>query len=424
MFHTSEQELIDALLLRAWFDEVRAGRRVEASAQATAWIDQAIAAGLPFARTDAGERRFDAELAMRFLRERGLDGRDRLWHDRVLPRRRREFEALADASAHEGIAARRITLVFERLTMRDDLEPGRPTKIAMPLPEEEPTQRDIVVEPLDEPGARHRREPGALLRVGVVPDDCVVRVGARIGFTAAGRAYTLDRAPPSFSGAADGALAPYLAPLEGMLRVTPAIRELAGSLRRDDALGTLRAFWDFAFDRLLIGPVCYDELDAGDPLSSAIAGRWVDCFVVSSLLGALCRVVGIPARLVSGVLLVSSGLGPHYWLEAWLPPHGWVPFDFYASELAAGDKRDERWAMSMFGRLPPQLVFHRLPQPQVMLGLRLPPAWSSLQRLDEDGAVTTPFCDRTTGALVCADRFERLDDKIETGQGGSRLIGL
>ena len=65
----------------------------------------------------------------------------------------------------------------------------------------------------------------------------------------------------------------------------------------------------------------------------------VDCGGYTCLLGALLRSVGIPARLVSGVLAGYPGEHMHAWLEFMTPEEGWIPAD-PSSEKLRLQKRD------------------------------------------------------------------------------------
>lgn len=68
-------------------------------------------------------------------------------------------------------------------------------------------------------------------------------------------------------------------------------------------------------------------------VDEAVLGRAGVCQDFAHVLIGLCRLVGIPARYVSGYLFSGEGrqvLGveaSHAWCEAYLPPHGWVGFD-------------------------------------------------------------------------------------------------
>jgi transglutaminase-like putative cysteine protease len=57
-----------------------------------------------------------------------------------------------------------------------------------------------------------------------------------------------------------------------------------------------------------------------------------DCTEYASLMIALCRASGIPARYVEGLAVLGektkeSARTEHAWLEVYLPGSGWVPMD-------------------------------------------------------------------------------------------------
>lgn len=65
----------------------------------------------------------------------------------------------------------------------------------------------------------------------------------------------------------------------------------------------------------------------------------VDCGGYACLLGAMFRSVGIPARLVSGILAGYPGEHMHAWLEFMTPEEVWIPAD-PSSEKLRLQKRD------------------------------------------------------------------------------------
>jgi transglutaminase-like putative cysteine protease len=74
------------------------------------------------------------------------------------------------------------------------------------------------------------------------------------------------------------------------------------------------------------------------------------CQDFAHVLLGLCRSAGIPARYVSGYFL-DSELAPgteeasHAWIEAFLPGHGWAPYDPTHDRVA-----DERYVKVAVGR--------------------------------------------------------------------------
>lgn len=108
----------------------------------------------------------------------------------------------------------------------------------------------------------------------------------------------------------------------------PQIRELAQTLPSplDDTCQQVRAYYDFIGDNLLY------TYNGGDWGAQAALGEFgADCTEYASLMVALSRAAGIPARYLEGLQLSGAGKGEarleHAWLEVYLPGIGWTPFD-------------------------------------------------------------------------------------------------
>jgi hypothetical protein len=98
-----------------------------------------------------------------------------------------------------------------------------------------------------------------------------------------------------------------------------------------------------------------------------------DCGQFSYLFIALCRSVGIPARLVAGFKLSDEDeWGFHVWAECYLPRYGWVPVDLT-------EKNCE------FGQLPNDRLIS-----SVGMNLALPrtPKWANYQNSDVEQGMT------------------------------------
>ncbi len=83
------------------------------------------------------------------------------------------------------------------------------------------------------------------------------------------------------------------------------------------------------------------DLSCGATVEKAswvLENRKGTCDEFSSLLIALCRSLGIPARYISGTaysnLEVMKGFGPHAWAEVYFPGNGWIPYDPTYQEIA------------------------------------------------------------------------------------------
>jgi len=57
-----------------------------------------------------------------------------------------------------------------------------------------------------------------------------------------------------------------------------------------------------------------------------------DCGPHTFLAIALCRAVGIPARMVGGFMYAQGKFGQHYWVEVYMDKAGWIPLDPTAGE--------------------------------------------------------------------------------------------
>ncbi|MBU0595482.1 transglutaminase-like domain-containing protein [Candidatus Bipolaricaulota bacterium] len=85
---------------------------------------------------------------------------------------------------------------------------------------------------------------------------------------------------------------------------------------------TVEAIYDYVITNITYAGYLADPQGA----LSCLRNRQGDCTEFSCLMTALCRAAGIPARMIEGVTN-EAGDEVHSWMEAYLPGHGWVPFD-------------------------------------------------------------------------------------------------
>lgn len=109
----------------------------------------------------------------------------------------------------------------------------------------------------------------------------------------------------------------------------PQIRSLAADLARgkSNPCEQVRAFYDYIGENLVY---TYNGRDWG--AQAALGEMGADCSEYASLMIALSRAAGIPARYLEGVLFiepVTEALArrEHAWLEVYLPNIGWTPMD-------------------------------------------------------------------------------------------------
>ena len=114
---------------------------------------------------------------------------------------------------------------------------------------------------------------------------------------------------------------------------TPALLELAGQLgvcRRDDPFGLMNELQLRLYDWFEYVP---RSTKVDSPIDEAIENRRGVCQDFAHIMIALARSVQIPCRYVSGYLHRRSehdrsvADATHAWVEAFLPPRGWVGFD-------------------------------------------------------------------------------------------------
>ncbi len=398
----TESQVIDHLLLVGWRREIAAGEHTRARQDASALLDRLIAAGFPF-QVIGGQRRFDPA-SLRLATELGLQGRDPFLHERVTLPKRANAERLAPRlpRTERFHDPRPISVIVRRELYPRGRKPGQPFIASMPMPVEEPSQRQLVFTP-DATTGSVRIANGSLVARGPVDADGAIGFGVRID--GIGYQQTVDVDPDRLTPPViDDALAPYLARDEGLMHVTPWVEALAARLARPNPWHTLHAFWDYFFDERKLGGFYYHALSAEDPLRDST--EWLDCYVGSSLLVAVARSCGIPARLVWGALMCpGTDEGLHYWVEAFLPPYGWVPFDLQCWFLSPGHRGARRWSEFSFGHLPYRLAFWRGPQPRFELGVQYPPRWFALTRIEGAGQLQTIY-DIDTNEVVQRDAME------------------
>jgi transglutaminase-like putative cysteine protease len=107
------------------------------------------------------------------------------------------------------------------------------------------------------------------------------------------------------------------------------IIDLAGELSegKNTVCEKIRAFYDYVGDNLVY---THNRADWG--AQAALGEMGADCTEYASLMIALSRASGIPARYVEGLAIpgeeaADSARTEHAWLEVYLPGSGWVPMD-------------------------------------------------------------------------------------------------
>jgi transglutaminase-like putative cysteine protease len=109
----------------------------------------------------------------------------------------------------------------------------------------------------------------------------------------------------------------------------PQIKTIAKdlSLETNNSCEQVRAFYDFVVDELVYS---YNRNDWG--AQAALGPMGADCTEYSSLMIALSRAAGIPARYFEGLLYQDDKIAElaqteHAWMDVYLPGIGWTAID-------------------------------------------------------------------------------------------------
>jgi Transglutaminase-like superfamily len=377
-----------------------------------------VALGLPYRQDAQGERLFDLAETVNFIKYAHHAFGDPTWRARSVAQMRLLMQLGAaptvgtEAPLPPVRSGRHVAVTITRRFAADHLRPGRPIRLFMPKPlnaclESHEVQWLALPEgaspPVDEGSRYSLKLPSAY--------QGPLHVAVRHVFRDAGHI------PGTEDGASldTQAQALYTRRREGLICVTPEIECLAQRLGLSAAAPavSLRRIWDYLFHEISFGFIHYDRLCAEDPLRWCLAHRRVDCRTGSALMAALCRAVGIPARLLHGYTLHPAAPTAHTWLQAWIAGKGWSPFDTYAVDLAGG-ATDSPWRDYYFGQIDDRFVAECPPLAFCGLGTpRLPAHWQLCLGVSREGATTwyeevgtrRPIYEETVASHPIADVF-------------------
>ena len=375
-----------AVALQGWPEEAQSDPALAEKASRDA-LDRWLSLGVPVHSSD-GRRAFDIGHILNFMRLSGLEGRDPVFPLRTIPIGRRDTaRAMTLPPPTDGPVLhtpRRFRVTHRREFDLTEHPPGKMVRLRLPLPYDDPTQRDIDVSVKQSKAAAViERHPGRLeVRLPVPTDGSTASVEADVTFTAFQQRGGIQDVTPGSAEPLDSDGHLYLRPREGLIQVTPAVRQLAAEIagrRSEDLRSILTAFWRFLFRRLKNGYLHHAELDPHDPLIDIVRRGWFDCLGGTSLLIALCRARGIQARLIHGIILHELTPAFHFWAEVYLPSEGWIPIDLMCWDHAEGRLDRDPWSHLFLGKLEYRLKCQCFPRLVVgPTGVRFPSTWSML----------------------------------------------
>jgi len=137
--------------------------------------------------------------------------------------------------------------------------------------------------------------------------------------------------PPDFSGRPD--LAEFLAADEMIQSEDPLLTAAARDISR-----SARDSWEAVrlLGRWVAGNI-KGAIPGGITARGTFDQRAGTCAGHSFLLAAFCRSLGIPARVVWGIVHTKGEFGQHAWNEVFMGEAGWIPLDTTRGEIEAVD---------------------------------------------------------------------------------------
>ncbi|MCL5773676.1 MAG: transglutaminase-like domain-containing protein [Firmicutes bacterium] len=142
----------------------------------------------------------------------------------------------------------------------------------------------------------------------------------------------------------DPLLKPYLKS-EKHITISDDLKNLAYSIVKDEKNPLARAMMIYVWmtDNLIYSFLPHEIIE--DESEYVLRTRKGDCGAQSIFYAALCRALGIPARVSGGWHLGPGFRLNHLWTEIYIPPYGWVPVDSSEAlhQIGGGDFDEKDW---------------------------------------------------------------------------------
>ncbi|MCX6897308.1 MAG: transglutaminase-like domain-containing protein [Verrucomicrobia bacterium] len=225
-----------------------------------------------------------------------------------------------------------------------DLPPGRLVRAWFPYPLLTPATQNIRTVSVQPAGAL-KSCPDVEAQVGIAyleaprpeKDDLVIEM--KTAFDAFHTDFQIapDAIPPYDT---QSELYRRFTRSEQQMALTKPLRELARSVvgRESNPCRKARLLYDWVCDNVKYNYVwCWrDATFTYGCASEEVRQRRIgDCVIQSVFYAALCRSVGIPARVHNGPIFPPGMKNDHVWAEVYFPHYGWMPVDVTYSEVAS-----------------------------------------------------------------------------------------
>ena len=252
-------------------------------------------------------------------------------------------------------------LSMEAEIKQTDLPLGRTVRTWFPFPLLCPSTQDIRILSV-QPADALQSFPDIEAEVGVAylemprPQETALRIEVTVAFIS----YQTDVAIASVE------IPPYdeesdlyrrFTRSEQHIRLTESVKELALSIvdGARNPYGKARKLYDWFCDNIHYNGIWAWRESLFSPYGCAsedVRTRRVgDCVTQSHFYAALCRSVGVPARVCGGFMFQPGVQNDHFWAEVYFPTYGWMPVDAAFAEgmcLAPGLTASQKGSLRDF----------------------------------------------------------------------------
>jgi transglutaminase-like putative cysteine protease len=257
----------------------------------------------------------------------------------------------------------------EELSVPRELLPANGTlKLWIPLPIESSSQTNVTIISV-EPARYVRSMTGTNADLGLayfeVPlgeiKDPFLNITARFRFVQHSVHFRIDPSKVQPYNTSAPGYVKYTAPGKNIV-TPPEMKKKAQEIVGNATNPYLRAQKIY---RYIVNTLPYSHAPhllietIGTPTSTYVLETGIgDCGAQSQYFAALCRSLGIPARVPVGYQMILGSAGTHVWAEYYLEGYGWIPVDVTVAEGADWSYNataDERYRFReyFFGNLDP-----------------------------------------------------------------------
>lgn len=225
-----------------------------------------------------------------------------------------------------------------------DLPPGETVRAWIPAPLEAPAVQNVRVTQVQPPGALILG-PDVQATLGVVslevprPRHGDLTLSLSIAFDTCHTDLAVDpRRIPPYDERSE--VFRRFTRDEPQIALSPAMRALARSIvgEEENPYHKARRLYDWVCEHCTYNYV-WHQRDAtftwGCASEEVLRRRVGDCVTQSMFYAALCRSVGLPARILNGPVFPPCFKNDHVWAEVLFPGWGWFPVDVTYSEVVA-----------------------------------------------------------------------------------------